>query len=125
MPEEHVVQTLARIIDCERLAGGQWKVKQELGGSGTGIRQTMWQHLPHGGHCSGVWRNTICVLALPNLPWILDPAARELVVNKLHSSVDPWLGVCINEIVQKKNISEVAAGSIWTESDNGQNETGS
>ena len=50
---------------------------------------------------------------------------RELVVNKLHSSVDPWLGVCIDEIVQKKNISEVAAGSIWTESDNGQNETGS
>ena len=36
---------------------------------------------------------------------------REFVVNKLHSSVDPWLGVCINEIVQKKNISdEVSAG---------------
>ena len=63
-------------MSCERLAGGQWKVKQELGGSGTGyilfnivdifhhyasdgektfqnsgIRQTMWQR---GGRCSGV-----------------------------------------------------------------------
>ena len=70
MPEEHVVQTLARfpikeifaliltdlvmtaprlspktllmalvfsrIVNCERLAGGQWRVTQMLGGSGTG-----------------------------------------------------------------------------------------
>ena len=113
-----------RIVDCERVAGGQWKVKQELGGSGTGyniitscltfyikliasknvvnysgIRQTMWQR---GGRCSGVslnicqsrifhkffffkvkaarplqvWRNYICVLALPNLPWVFDPASK-------------------------------------------------
>ena len=25
-----------RITNCERIAGGQWKVTQELGGSGTG-----------------------------------------------------------------------------------------
>jgi len=94
--------------NCERVAGGQWKVEQELGGSGTGIRQTMWQR---GGSCSGVLRNYICVLALPNLHWVFDPAAKELVVNKLHSSVDPWLGPCITEIVQsrlqKKNFSQL------------------
>ena len=54
-----------------------------------GIRQTMWQH---GGRCSGVsvkilspqicynlfqvWRNYICVLALPDLPWIFNPASK-------------------------------------------------
>ena len=32
-----LVETVSlRITDCERLARGQWKVKQELGGSGTG-----------------------------------------------------------------------------------------
>ena len=39
---------------------------------------------------------------------------RESVVNKLHSSVDPWLGPCISEIVQKKNISKVEAGWKWS-----------
>ena len=67
----------SRIVNCERLAGGQWRVIQELGGSGTGrlhrwcrkdeimilfshrfksfhflgIRQTMWRR---GGRCNGV-----------------------------------------------------------------------
>ena len=49
--------------------------------------------------CNGVWGNWICVLSLKDLPFILDPASDELIINKFQSKVDPLVVPCLGDII--------------------------
>lgn len=99
IPDESVVQSLARVSRTVASSPGNWTVEME-GEVEDPDHLQVWQ--ADGGECRGVWRNSVCVFSLEDLSQLLHSGKH--ICNKFSTEKDPWVVDCLAELVHTNQI---------------------
>ena len=97
VPDEMVVQTLARISSV-KLIGQEWQVEQNY----VPLPRYHFQLWYQG--CRGKMRNAVCVFSIKDLSTILKSSCY--LVNKVRSDFEPFLAECVRDVIQKREVLE-------------------
>ena len=97
VPDEMVVPTLARISNIQRVQD-KWVVQQDY------VPRPRYHYQMWYSGCRGVWRNSVCVFSLKDLPSILKSGCY--LANKVRSDYEPYIGECLRDAVKIREEKE-------------------